>query len=113
VTPWRAIFFPDSTREVPSTLFPSLAVSQPIAIWIHVKQREEQNRISPRFECSFPLWWPTVVEPHHFGVVQRLPRQKPVGFTLSDIRLKSGLQSIGHEIRVLFSKRPLDLNVQN
>lgn len=34
---------------------------------------------------------------------------KPVGFTLSDIRLKSGLQSIGHEIRVLSLKRLLDL----
>jgi len=34
---------------------------------------------------------------------------KPVGFTLGDIRLKSGMQAIGHEIRVLSLKRLLDV----
>jgi hypothetical protein len=33
---------------------------------------------------------------------------KPVGFTLGDIRLKSGMQAIGHEIRVLSLRRLLD-----
>ncbi len=32
---------------------------------------------------------------------------KPVGFVLKDIRLRSGLQSIGHEIRVISLKRLL------
>jgi len=32
---------------------------------------------------------------------------KPVGFTLGDIRLKSGMQAIGHEIRVLSLRRLL------
>lgn len=34
---------------------------------------------------------------------------KPVGFTLGDIRLRSGMQSIGHEIRVLSLRRLLDV----
>lgn len=34
---------------------------------------------------------------------------KPVGFTLGDIRQKSGMQAIGHEIRVLSLRRLLDI----
>jgi hypothetical protein len=36
-------------------------------------------------------------------------RGKPVGFTLGDIRQKSGMQAIGHEIRVLSLRRLLDV----